>query len=136
MKNRLVISSILAGLLLLLPLSAIAQRPLLYVAFATEQITVAGTAIGFTAATIQPVGGSFRANLATCSAECATTAACPFRYNSVPLVTPTASVGLIININTLTEQTNFAVYGWDNITSFKAIRSTANSVTLSCIYYR
>lgn len=133
MKRNLIILSL--GLLLLSALPVDAQRPLLYVAFGSEQVTVAGTAIGFTASTIAPVGGSFRANVAVCTTECSTTSPCPFRYNSISGVTPTASVGLIVNAASGSDLT-VTTYGWDNITNFKAIRTGANSVLLSCIYYR
>lgn len=131
MKRNLIILGL--GLLILSSLPANAQRALLYVAFDTEQITVAATAIGFTASRITEP--DYRANLAVCSSECSTSSPCPVRYNNITGVTPTASVGLLVNIASGTD-TYITVYGWDNITNFKAIRTGANSALLSCIYYR
>ena len=132
LKRILLVSLVIIGLVT----SSDAQRPLLYTGYDTEQITVAATAIGFTASKTKPVGEAYQAALASCSAECSASAPCPYRYNSVTGVTPTASVGLLININATTEEKSFAVYGYENIRAFKAIRTGANSVKLSCTYYK
>lgn len=131
MKRNLIILSL--GLLFLSSIPVNAQRALLYVAFDTEQITVAAAAIGFTTAKISKQ--DYRANLAVCTTECSSGSPCPLRYNTISTVTPTASVGLIVNA-TSGSDVSLTTYGWDNIVAFKAIRTGANSVLLSCIYYR
>lgn len=101
-----------------------------YTTFATESITVAGTAIGFTAATIAPVGAAYRARLATFVVECSASSPCPIRVLTTGS-NPTSTVGLKLN-----EGDSIAVYGYDDISNFKAIRTGANSAIIQPLYSR
>jgi hypothetical protein len=127
-------SILLALALALIPIQSPAQSSTarVYVTFATESITVAGTALGFTAATIAPVGGSFRAGLVTFVVECASASPCPIRIlTTTPVTAPTASVGIKLN-----EGDIVSIYGFDDISSFRAIRTTANSAVIQPQYSR
>jgi hypothetical protein len=93
----------------------------------SEQITVAAVAIGFTASKINPTvtSGSGKAVLATC-------------YNATAEIkilstgtAPTSTVGLVIPIGG-----SFQVWGYDDISNFKAIRTGGSSATLDCQYSR
>lgn len=95
-----------------------------------EAITVADTAIGFTASLINPTCTDcpinvLRATLATCTLE---TANIRVRSDGTD---PTASVGLLIQSGQ-----SFEVYGYSNISSFRAIRTTGDSGSLFCEYSR
>jgi hypothetical protein len=98
----------------------------MFVSFAFETITVSTVAIGFTAATIQPSGGAFRADMAEFSLE-----TCSVRYR-IGSTSPTATVGVLMPTGT------GRVYGWDNIQNIKFIRDTSCSsdAKLSVHYYR
>ena len=98
--------------------------------FANEAITVAATAIGFTAATINPTCtdcpvNTLRATLATCVLETA----------DIRILTsgtdPTSAVGILI-----TAGQSFLVYGYDDISAFRAIRTGGSSGALTCQYSR
>lgn len=91
-----------------------------YVAF--EQITVANTAIGFTAARITPAGFN-QATLATCRLRTAQVS------YTVDGTTPTTTVGTLLEVgDTLT------VAGHDLLVLFRAIRTGATSGQLDCSY--
>lgn len=90
---------------------------------AEEPITVANTAIGFTDATIAAGAGHPAATVATCRLE---TAAIRYRIDGTA---PTASVGLIVN-----PLESFTVVGNDTLRAFLAIRTTATSGALTCLY--
>ena len=97
--------------------------------FASEKITVANTAIGFTAATINPIvpdqpASSSRASAAVCSLETGD-------IRILTSGTPTSSTGLYI-----TAAQSFTIYGYDDISAFLGIRVTSTSGVINCIYYR
>jgi hypothetical protein len=87
-----------------------------------EQITVANTAIGFTAAKITP-SGQVQATYALCRLETA-----EIRY-SITMTTPTSSVGTLLEPGDV-----LVVQGHDVMAVFKAIRTTATSGQLDCSY--
>ena len=86
---------------------------------ALEQIAVAGTAIGFTAATITPPGQPM-ATQAVCRAR---TAEMSWRVDGG---TPTSTVGTLIEVGEV-----LVITGHDNLVRFKAIR-TGSSGSLDC----
>lgn len=90
-----------------------------YIAF--EQITVAGTAIGFTTAKIRP-SGLPQATQATCRVR---TAELSVTWDGT---TPTASVGMLLEIGD-----TLVLTGNDVLGLFKAIR-TGSSGQLDCTY--
>lgn len=97
--------------------------------FASEQITVANTAIGFTAATINPTctecAGNARATLASCYLG---TAQIRILTSGT---TPTSTLGIVVDIGQ-----KFEVYGYDDILAFRAIRTGSTSGVLDCQYSR
>ena len=90
--------------------------------FAFEQITVAGTAVGFTTATIDP-GTVGRAILAAVTVETA-----PVRYRTDG-TDPTAAVGTLLNIGD-----RLTVWGSDDVRRIRFIRTTGASATIDCEY--
>lgn len=97
--------------------------------FAYEEITVSTTAIGFTAGTINPTvantPSSFtRATRADCSLRDAA-------INYLITANPTSALGHPILANS-----DFTVFGYDNISSIKFIRSTGTDGALICSYSR
>lgn len=101
-----------------------------YTTFASESITVAAASIGFTSATINPVGSAFRARLASFVVECASTTPCPIRVLSTGTA-PTTTVGYLLN-----QGDTVRVYGFDDINNFRAIRTGANSAVIQPQYSR
>lgn len=99
-----------------------------YVTYDSEAVTVAAVAIGFTSSKTLPTGTTYKAQLATFTIECVTTAPCPVRILATG-TNPTASVGLIMNAGDIG-----TVYGTRDITRFKAIRTGANSASISVQY--
>lgn len=98
-----------------------------------EAITVAGTAIGFTASKISPTCTDcplnvLRATRADCTTEAQTDINIRILANGT---TPTSTVGLL-----LTSGKSFTVYGYTNIAAFRAIRTAATSVVMYCVYSR
>lgn len=97
-----------------------------YLWAARERITVADTAVGFTATTYKPTSGdrkSLCAQIAKCVPESA-----DIRYR-VDGTNPTSSVG-----RRQYEDSTFYIIGTENIKRFKAIRTTATSSTLDVEY--
>ena len=95
-------------------------------AAAFEQITVAGTAVGFTAATIAPSGATNTpATMATVTVETA-----PVRYRTDGTA-PTASVGTLLNIGD-----RITVWGQGDVAAIQFIRTTGTSATIDCEYSR
>ena len=92
---------------------------------ASEQITVAATAIGFTSTKVEPdgSGGGRQATQAVCRVR---TAEISFEYDGT---TPTATVGQLAEIGD-----QIPVNGHDNIMRFKAIRTGSTSGQLDCVY--
>ena len=90
---------------------------------AQEQITVAGTAIGFTAATINVGDGHAQANTATCRNETA-----QIRV-TVDGTTPTSTVGTLVEIGD-----TFQVSSNNAMNLFRAIRTGGTSGKLTCNY--
>lgn len=119
MIRRLILGVVL--LTLAAPLSA--QDP--YRAF--EQITVAGTAIGFTSATISAgsnsTSGHPQANKARCRVR---TAQLSFRDDGG---TPTATVGTVLDVGDVYESADPIA-----IRAFLAIRTGGTSGQLDCMY--
>lgn len=98
--------------------------------FASEQITVANTAIGFTAGTINPtvasgLTGASRATVASC-----TNSGAAIRILSSG-TTPTTTLGLLVG-----DGQSFTVYGYTDIAAFRAIRIAGVSSVLDCQYGR
>ncbi len=91
-----------------------------YLAF--EQITVAGTAIGFTSTKITPAGAPQQPDTAVCRLETA-----QIRY-TIDGTTPTSTVGTLLETGD-----TIAVYGHDVLVRFRAIR-TGSSGQLNCTY--
>jgi len=94
-----------------------------YIVF--EQITVANTAIGFTATKVEPdgSGGGRQATVASCRVR---TAEISFTYDNTA---PTTTVGQLAEIGD-----QIVVSGHDSIMRFKAIRTGATSGQLDCVY--
>lgn len=101
----------------------VAAQTVRYIAF--EQITVANTAIGFTATKVEPdlSGGARQADTAVCRAR---TAEMSYTTDGT---TPTSSVGTLLEVGDV-----LTVLGHDSIMRFKAIRTTAVSGQLDCTY--
>jgi hypothetical protein len=91
-----------------------------YVAF--EQITVAGTAIGFTAARITPAGFN-QATRADCRLR---TAQVSYTWDGT---VPTTTVGTLLEVGEILTLT-----GHDSLVRFLAIRTTGTSGQLDCTY--
>lgn len=87
-----------------------------------EQIVVAGTAIGFTAAKIDPAGQP-QGQIASCRAR---TAEMSVTYDGT---TPTASVGILLEPGDW-----LVVTGHDRLRRFLAIRTGATTGGLDCTY--
>lgn len=117
MTTRL-FSFAIALLLLAVPVAAQFR----YVAF--EQITVATTAIGFTAATIQAGNGHPQVTLASCRLETA-----QVRF-TVDGTTPTSTVGTLLEIGDW-----LTLSSPDLVANFLAIRTGGTSGQLNCTYY-
>lgn len=104
-------------------------QPAIRITYASEQITVAASAIGFTAATISPTCTGCPINQLR-----ATTAICTVATDSIRILssgtTPTASLGLVVIAGG-----SFTVYGYTDIANFRAIRVT-NTATIDCQYSR
>lgn len=100
--------------LLVIPLHAVS-----YIAF--EQITVAATAIGFTATSITPQGPP--ATTAVCRLETA-----QLRY-TVNGTTPTTTVGTLWEVGEMVQ-----FNGHDILVNFRAIRTGGTSGQLDCTY--
>lgn len=139
-SRSLLLSLLLSLLILSLPSISHAQSTLttlntqisVVTAFNDEQVTIDATAggVGFTAAKINPSctncnPDNSRASRADCKVESA-----DIRL-SLTATAPTSAVGLLI-----ANGSTFTLYGYTNISTFKAIRTAAVSATLSCIYYR
>lgn len=122
---------ILATLVLSCGITGAAQTATnrVYVTFDTESITVSTVAIGFTATKIVPVGTA-RAGLASFVVECASTTPCPVRILTTG-TSPTSTVGTPLNQGDIV-----SVYGYDDISHFKAIRSGANDAVIQPQYSR
>lgn len=126
------VTVVLCGLFALgspIPDSVHAQTPTIPAAdgdaYAFETITVSTTAVGFTAATINPATAVPAAKSAFCSVE---TNALRYREDGT---NPTSSVG-----HPKAAATEFAVTGINNLIHFRAIRSGGADATLSCTYFR
>ncbi len=87
-----------------------------------EQITVAGTAIGFTTTKITSIGG-IQMTKAVCNLETG-----EVRY-LITGATPTSSVGMIWTVNT-----SLTFIGHDVLVNFLAIRDSGTSGQLDCTY--
>jgi hypothetical protein len=92
-------------------------------AFAFETISVAGTAVGFTAATWRDPSSGSAAKLAVVDIE---TAAIRWRADGTD---PTATVGHPVGIGG-----QIKVYGGEDLTSFKMIRQ-GSTASASVTYY-
>lgn len=114
MKRRLLVLVLLCA-----PVAVAAQSA--YYAF--EQITVAGTAIGFTTATISQGNGHAQANKAVCRLE---TAQIRFRVDGTA---PTSSVGTLLEVGDILTLTDPV-----EMQQFKAIRTGSTSGLLDCSY--
>lgn len=100
------------------------------VSYNGEAITVANTSIGFTSATINPTCTGCPINTLR-----ATTATCTLQTGNIIVrsdgTAPTSTVGLLI-----TAGQSFAIYGYTDISNFRAIRVTSTSGDLYCQYSR
>lgn len=88
-----------------------------------ESVTVAGTAVGLSAATYTPVSGSNNVVVCTMRLE---TAQIRFRYDGT---NPTSSEGMVMEVGDV-----FTLRGYSLIAQFKAIRtgSTSGVLKVSC----
>lgn len=100
------------------------QDPL--VDFGFEQLTVAGSSVGFTAATFGGAGIGRPALSATFLVETA-----PIRFTLDGATTPTSAVGQLANVGDI-----YIVWGSLNIQNFRAIRTTGTSALLDVTYAR
>lgn len=100
-----------------------AQASAQWTALGFETITAAGTAIGFTATTLEPNGQGTapQANVGVCRVAVA-----QIRYR-VDGPNPTASVGILAEIGDVISLNTFQV-----LRNFKAIRTGGTSGVLSC----
>lgn len=97
----------------------------------SESITVAGTALGFTAAKINPTvtdKPTFFSHAIRATCQNTGTAAINVISDGK---TATSSIG-----NLVQPGDNFKVYGYTNIAAFSAIRNTSTSSSLYCTYSR
>jgi hypothetical protein len=108
-------------LCLMVLVASLGAQAVSYITF--EQVTIAGSSIGFTDAKVASGGGHVGATLASCRVETA-----EVRY-TVDGTTPTSTVGVPLEPGDLIDVT-----GNDLIRSFRAIRTTATSGQLSCHY--
>jgi hypothetical protein len=94
-----------------------------FIAF--EQVTVAGTSIGFTSTKVEPdgSGGSRQADTAVCRLRTA-----EISY-TIDGTTPTAAVGALLEPGDV-----LTVSGHDSIMRFRAIRTGGTSGQLDCVY--
>jgi hypothetical protein len=88
-----------------------------------EQITVAGTSVGFTATTLRPNGANTSPQ-ATVGACRVTTAQIRYRIDGTA---PTSTVGIVAEIGDV-----IALNGPDVLQKFRAIRTTSTSAALDC----
>jgi len=120
--NWLLTLGILALFLTSVERACVAQA-VSYISF--EQITVAASAIGFTASKVEPdgSGGGRQATIASCRVR---TAEISFTYDNTA---PTTTVGQLAEIGD-----QIVVSGHDNVMRFKAIRTGSTSGQLDCVY--
>lgn len=102
------------------------------VAYDGEAITIAGTAIGFTASKISPTCTNCPLNvLRATRADCVTESGAAFFRALETGTTPTAAIGKLYAAGTM-----FTVYGYTNIAAFLAIRTSSTSISMYCTYSR
>jgi hypothetical protein len=111
-------------------MSTIQRLDRYYTAYDYEDVTIAGTSIGFTAAKLKPADKAYRADLVSVGIECPASSPCDIRMTLDGVTTPTASVGLLLEADTV-----FDLYGYDNLKNARFIRTGANSAVLHTIYY-
>ena len=127
------IKKLVLVLLILFPMVGRAQNNTtrFFVAYDHEELTVAGTAVGFTSSKVTSTSNTINsAELVTFSVTCASGTTCPVRF-LVDTGTPTSSIGQLVDTGSFV-----AVYGHVNIVNFRAIRTTSTSATLDAVYYR
>lgn len=113
---------------LLFPASLLAQT--IRYAYTSEQITVAGTAVGFTAGKLN-VDRTSVANQTTFSVSCSGGGtACILRY-TIDGTTPTTTLG-----HRAFHGDTISISGYGNNVQFRGIRETATSVILDVTYLR
>jgi len=91
-----------------------------------EVVTVAATAIGFTASKLIPSSGIYKGMIAQevfCTLETA-----PIRY-TVDGTTPTTAIGHLVNIGDTLE-----LYNPNMVNKFRAIRTTGTNGSLKCTF--
>lgn len=130
-----ILSAVLASVLLFPSLlgaqtNKLVDQQAIRVAFASEKITVSSTAVGFTAATINPSTPTNR----TVNQRYASHAYCTVEGDAIRWLStgsnPLAATGIYVAAGG-----NFNVYGIENITNFKMIRVTTDA-TVNCQYSR
>ncbi len=99
-----------------------------YSAYSSETLTIAGTALGYTASKLHVSGSQNQANATQFRVECATGTTCPIRY-TVDGTTPTSTVGSLLQYGD-----TVIIYGIQSNTAFRAIRTTSVSATLYVTY--
>lgn len=99
-----------------------------FTAYDVENLTVAGTSVGFDTAKITPAEVPYRANLITFKVACAASSPCDISF-TIDGTTPTASIGMLASEGDVVQ-----LYNYTNIRNFRAIRTGANSATLRSIY--
>lgn len=105
----------------------------MYAAYDSETVTVSTVAVTFTASKLNPTPNptALRADLATFTIECASASPCPIRILTTGTA-PTSSVGL----GPYDAGVTISVYGIDNTTNFKAIRSGSNDAKIQVQYLK
>ena len=98
-------------------------------AYAYEDITVANSAIGFTASNLSSINGP-GARAATFSVTCSSTTTCPITFR-VDGGTPTAGNGLQADY-----EFTVTVYNLPNLKNFLAIRTTSTSAVIHVTYFQ
>lgn len=101
-----------------------------FYSYNVDSVTVAGTSIGFTSATILPSGQIYRADLMQCVVKCSTTSPC--RIN----IRADGQAATNITGDELNEGDRFSVYWYTNIRLWRAIRNGANDAIVRCTVWR
>ena len=121
---------ILVVALFTIPLQAQNNTTRFFFSYGYEAVTVADSAIGFTAAKITPPNVSYRAAMVSVKIECAASTPCDSRF-TMDGTTVTTLVGTL-----LSDGDSFVIYGYENILAFRAIRTGADSASYRVNFYR
>ncbi len=139
MKKSLILAAISAALLI--PNVAqpqgnnpkLTQTTAIRIAFDTQKLTVDSTAggVGFTSSIINPSCTSCDPSLNRASAAACTLETAEIRISTVTADAPTTTTGMLIPAGS-----SIVIYGYADISTFKAIRTGGTSGVLNCTFYR